>query len=74
MLLRMKNFNILGIHWKIRLLGGGSQKTIEGGGGAWTVCQFKKGLGKKEEDGSFEGGGWYPNAHYVLFSAKQWRL
>ena len=32
MVLRMKNFNIFGIHWKIRLLGGkGSQKTnIEG--------------------------------------------
>ena len=30
----MKNFNILGVHWKIRLLGvgGGSRKTdIEGG-------------------------------------------
>ena len=33
MVLRMKNFNILGIHWKIWLLGGGgSQKNnIEGG-------------------------------------------
>ena len=33
MILRMKNFNDLGVHWKIRLLGGGgSQKTdIEGG-------------------------------------------
>ena len=35
MVLRMKNFNILGFHWKIWLLGEGvSQKTnIEGGGG-----------------------------------------
>ena len=44
--LRMKNCNILGVHWKIRLLGG------EGGvyekGGAWAVCKFKGGLGKKE--------------------------
>ena len=34
MVLRMKNFDILGVHWKIRLLGGkGSRKTnIEGGG------------------------------------------
>ena len=33
MVLRMKNFNILEVHWKIRLLGGGSRKTnIEGGG------------------------------------------
>ena len=40
MVLRMKNFNIFGVHWKIRLLrvvvgrggGGGSRKTnIEGG-------------------------------------------
>ena len=33
MVLRMKNFNILGVHWKIRLLGvGGSRKTnVEGG-------------------------------------------
>ena len=44
----MKNFNILGVHWKIRLLGGGggSQETnIEWGialkGGTWTVCRFK---------------------------------
>ena len=29
--LRMENFNILGFHWKIQLLGGSSQKTnIEG--------------------------------------------
>ena len=26
MVLRMKNFNILGVHWKIQLLGVGSQK------------------------------------------------
>ena len=32
MVMRMKNFNILGVHWKIQLLGRGSQKTsIEGG-------------------------------------------
>ena len=33
MVLRMKNFNILGVHWKIRLLGGGGihKKLIEGG-------------------------------------------
>ena len=33
-MLRMKNFNILGVHWKIRLLreGGGSQKTNTEGG------------------------------------------
>ena len=33
--------------------------------GVWTVCRFKeRGLGKNEEDGVFEEGGWYPNAHY----------
>ena len=32
MILRMKNFDILGVNWKIQLLGGGSRKTnIEGG-------------------------------------------
>ena len=52
---RMKNFNILGVHWKIQLLEGGSQKIdIEGG---W-------GLGKKDGGGVFKGG-WYTNAHYV---------
>ena len=52
--LRMKSFNIFGVHWKIWFLGGGggggSQK-IEGRmpiKGGWTVCRFKWGLGKKE--------------------------
>ena len=45
-----------------------SQKTnIEGGlpkkVGAWTVCRFKGGLGKKEGM-VFLRGGWYPDAHY----------
>ena len=40
------------------------------GGGTWTVCWFKGGLGQKEGGGVFEGGGgeggggWDPNAHY----------
>ena len=38
---------------------------LKRGGGAWTVCWFKGGLGKKEEDGVFEVGGWYPKAYYV---------
>ena len=63
MVLRMKNFNILGVHWRIQLLGGGgSQKTNidgglpkSGGGGVWTVCQFSEGgLGKKEWGCVFE--------------------
>ena len=68
MVLRMKNSIILGVHWKNPTFrgegggGGGSRKTnIDGGGslkrGAWTVCRFNGGLGKKE-------GGWYPIAHY----------
>ena len=63
MVLRMKNFNILGVHWKIQFLEGGSRKTnIEGGNclkrGAWAVCQFKGELGKKEGGGGvFEGEG-----------------
>ena len=69
MVLRIKNFYFLGVHWKIRLLGGGgSRKTIIEGGlakkGACIVCRFKgAGFGKKEGDGVFDGG-WYPNAHY----------
>ena len=61
MALRMKNFNILDIHWKIRLLVGCSRKTnIEGGlpkwkQGAWTVSWFKGGLVRKR-GGTFEKG------------------
>ena len=40
--LRMKNFNILGVHWKIGLLGCG-----EGGGGGVTKTNIKGGLPKK---------------------------
>ena len=45
-----------------------------GGGGAWTVCRFKKGLGKKEGGGVFEGGGGeggYPIAHYQMICNKK---
>ena len=64
--LRMKNFNILGIPWKIQLLGGSSQKTnIEGGlpkkGG---LGQFGDLGGAWQEGGGVFEGGWYPNAHY----------
>ena len=65
--LRMKNFNILGVHWKIQFLGGrGYEKPIQMGELServvWTVCRFKGrggGLGKKWS-GVFEGGGLRP--------------
>ena len=63
----MKNFNTMGVHWKIQFFG-------EGGGwftkysvanclksGAWIVCRFKVrggrggGRGEKERDGVFDG-------------------
>ena len=49
--LRMKNFNIMGVHWNIRLLGEGSHT---------------KAIYKVENCLKREGGGWYPNAHYQL--------
>ena len=62
---------LLGVHWKILFLGrgwGGHKKPISRRNclnteGTWTVCKFKRGLGKKEGGGVFERG-WYPNAHY----------
>ena len=62
-MLRMKNFNVLGVHWKIRLLRGYSQKTnIEGGdclkrGDFGLFTALRGGLGKKEGGGVFEGKG-----------------
>ena len=60
----MKNFNILGVHWKTWLLGGGEGGVMKNQyrgedclkrGGAWTVCQFKGAW--QERGGVFEGGG-----------------
>ena len=77
MILRMKNFNILEVHWKIQLffLGGGGEpiheKPIQRGDclkrGTWTVCQFKGGLGKKEGGGVFEGGTLIPQCTLWTF-------
>ena len=68
MALRTKNFNIFGVYWKIRLLGGILKNQYIGGD-----C-LRGGLGQfvglsgvelfKKEGG---GGGWYPNAHYDYF-------
>ena len=70
----MKNFCIMGVHWKSHFfLGGGggwfiNNQYIHIGElpkkvGAWTVCKFKRELGKNEGGGVFDRGR-YPNAHY----------
>ena len=76
MVLRMKNFIILGVRWKIWLLWGASWKTnVEVGlpkKGAWTVCWFKGGLARKRKRrGGFQGA-WYPNVHYVFSPNCDW--
>ena len=45
MVLRIKNLNILGVHWKIQLIGGrgGSQKTNIEGGGLPDLSSYKYG-------------------------------
>ena len=70
--LRMKNFNILGVQWKIWLLGGEFTKNNIAGGD----CLKKEGLNsfKIERGGGgglarkrgvvFLRGGWYSDAHY----------
>ena len=68
--LRMKNFNIFGVHWKIWFLGGGLTKNLYRMGdclkrGAWTVCRFKRGAWQERQGGVFEEG-WYSNAHYAF--------
>ena len=51
--LRMKKFDIIGVHWKIRFLGGAWKKQFLGVNrlkrAAWIVCRFKRELGKKEK-------------------------
>ena len=71
----MKNVNIFGVHWKIQLVGwggGGGEFTINQYRGglpkkrAWTVFKFKgQGAWQEKGDGVFEGG-WYPNAHFGI--------
>ena len=75
--LRMKNFNIVGVHLKIRFLGSVHEKPIQGelpkiGEGAWAVCRFKRGrgVGKKERGGAFEGGRNETPMHTMYISAK----
>ena len=77
--LRMKNFSIMRVHWKIRILGGFHTKNIQGelalkgGEGARTASRFKEGGGAclkgvvfLSGGGGGGGGGWYPNARYYL--------
>ena len=49
--LRMKNFNIMGVHWKTRFLGGVHEKLIQG-----ELPKIGRGLGqfdKKERGDAF---------------------
>ena len=62
--LRMKNFNIMGVHWKIQFSRVGFTKNQYIEGIAWKegLGQFsdlRKSLAKKREGGG--GRGWYPN-------------
>ena len=67
--LRMENFDIMGVHWKIQFLEGCMKNNILGvnclKGESWIVCRFKRALGKKEIL-KFLRWGWDPNAHYEL--------
>ena len=71
MVLRMKNFNILGVHWKIWLLRGGSWKKQYRGrdclkreGGLGLFADLRGGLARKKGVVFLRGGGWDPNANY----------
>ena len=76
----MKNFNVIGVHWKIRFfwVGGGEWKKKQCLGVnrlkrvAWIVCRFKRRLGKKEGVMFLRGGGWDPNVHYELEEPFYW--
>ena len=68
----MENFNVLGVHEKIWVLGGREvtkNQYIRGSclkRRAWTICRFKGGAWHERGAGVvFLKGGWYPNAHYV---------
>ena len=68
----MKDFNIFGVHWKIRLLGGDLGKPIyrgrlpKKGGGLGQFVGFREGW-QETWGGVFDRGCWYPNAHYDYF-------
>ena len=58
----MKNFNIMGVHWKIWFLGGGGELPVKVELGQFADLReaFKKKRGVV-----FLRVGWYPNTHYV---------
>ena len=62
MVLRTKNFNIFGVHSKIRVLGGILENQyirgdcLKRGEGGWKVCWFKGGDLTRKRGGVFEGG------------------
>ena len=65
----MKNFNTIGVRWEIKFLRGISRKTIIYRGelpkkGGLGQCTGLRGAWQKRGGGVFDGGDWYPNAHY----------
>ena len=63
--LRMKKFNIFGVHWKIQILGVGVTNTEGGLPKKRELGQFvdlRGGAWQERGGGIFEGG-WYLNAH-----------
>ena len=65
---KVKKFNIMGVHWNIQFLQGFMKKTMYGGNwikkGVWIVCRFKKGLGKKR--GWYLWVGWYSTPVHAM--------
>ena len=72
MVLRMKNVNILGVHWKIQLYEGeGSRKTNTEGGECQTAgaglglfADLRAAWQERERGVLMRRGGWDPNEHY----------
>ena len=70
--LRLKNFDIMGVHWKIWFLGEALHENQYTGGGCFKrglglFADLRKGLEKKRGMVFLRGGGgggWYSNAHY----------
>ena len=70
--LKIKNFGVLGVHWKIRLLGGEFTKNRYRGGdclkreGLGQFADLRGGLARKRGWCFWwGGGGWHTDAHYA---------